>query len=300
MYWNTETTVGDFIRDINSFIKLRLQLAEDRFGLPTMDRISAYIRDQVRGIPNSQLDYPGLCRAAKGYPCFKDSGYDFWLATMLTHETYGGTDARYVLVTRLSKEEVQPLLVIHLAGDTVTMEENDVVKIYRAASCEVDESTTMLEIFAKAIQLQAESNLPIQERWLAMVLDFRLKPPICPVCGSPLEVFKEDFGRGIHLSCCEETCCFYRQKNFSDISDFAEEKAFRREMRFFKKVQEKEQAMKDSLNTAKEALQKAQELLEKDSKYILNLRDTSYLLGEVQKMAEKSQGEIKTLFNRKG
>ena len=53
MYWTSETTVGDFIRDINSFIKLRLQLAEDRFGLPTMDRISAYIRDQVRGIPNS-------------------------------------------------------------------------------------------------------------------------------------------------------------------------------------------------------------------------------------------------------
>lgn len=299
MYWNTETTVGDFINDINSFIKLRLQLAEDRFGLPTMDRIAAYIRDQVRSIPNSQLDYPGLCRMAKEYPRFKDSGYDFWLATMLTHETYDGADARYVLETRLSKEEVQPLLVIHLAGDTVTLEENDVVKIYRGASCEVDKNTPMVEVLAKAVQLQAESSLPIQERWLAMDLDFRVKHPICPVCGSPVEVYKVDFECKIHLSCSEETCCFYREDKFSEISDFVEEKAFRREMRFFKKVQEKERAMRDNLNTAKEALQKAQALLEEDSKYILNLRDASYLLGDVQKMAEKSQGEIKALSNHK-
>lgn len=290
MFWTKESTVNDFVGEINKWIKLRLQLAEDRWGLPTMDRVSGYIRTLLEQLSKATL---GLSQIAEQYQ--PDRVFDFWTTLLLDHETEDGLNASYTLFTRLSADEAAPLMVIRLAEDAVTLEEGDRVKIYRSASCEMDGSTLLSDIFAKAIQLQAESKVSIQERWLSMDFDFRRRHPICPVCGSPVEGYKGDYSSRYSLSCTREGCCFYRERKYECADDFVEEKTFRKEMRFFKRVQEAEQAESEALEEAREALQKAHEILKESSRYLLNLRDISVSVTQIRDAAESMKKEIDSI-----
>lgn len=291
MYWTKESTVNDFVGEINKWIKLRLQLAEDCWGLPTMDRVSGYIQTMLEQLSKAPL---GLSQIAEQYQ--SDMVFDFWTTLLLDHETEDGLNAGYTLYTRLSADKTFPLMVIRLAEDTVDIEETR-VKIYRSASCEMDGNTFLSDIFAEAIQLQSESKVPIQERWLSMDFDFRRKHPICPVCCSPVEGYKGDYTSGYSLSCTREGCCFYRERKYKCVDDFVEEKAFRKEMRFFKKVQEAEQAEDEALEEVRVALQKAHKILKESSRYFLNPYDISNSVTQIQDIAESMKKDIDSIFN---
>lgn len=298
MNWNQETTVGEFISDINRWLKLRLQLAEDRFGLPTMDRVAAYIRKQLSSAEFGTINN-GLYDVFAEIPQNKNRVYNFWLATMLDYETQDGANACVVLKTKASKEESYPLLVIHLAQDAITLEGNERVVIYRSASCKLDGSTKMMDIFSKAIRLQAECGIPVQDLWLTMDYDFKRRHPICPLCGSTVEVIKCEFGGHVSLVCSNDSCSFRRYEKYECVEDFIDEKVFEKERRFFNKVRKVEQDIRGELGKAKSALQQIQNTLDKQSAYVLNTSEIFRMLDSVKAASEKALDSTRTIAKKK-